>query len=463
MACVECLSDTDCLTAGTICSAHACHAVSMCRSSRECPAQVCDPTLGYCVDCVTAVDCPTGQLCVSSSCTASSADGGGPRDGGGAPDTGGDVHDGGIDAPFVRDAGPPARTDEIDLLLMIDNSNSMTEEQGSVVGEVPRIVQILTSGHDPTGVIPDFTPARSLHIGIVDSDMGLGTTTGIATCNPGLGDDGLMQIRARHPGTGCMADYSSIYAGNIFQFVFGTGRTPVQFATDVACVATLGTNGCGFEFELESPLKAISLTPTATGESPVAWTQAGYRPPVFYGSTFGHGDDPATNGGFLRPDSVLAVVTINDEDDCSTPNPGIFSVDDPTYNTVNLNLRCHTFADQLFPVQRYADGFLGLRAHPSRLVYAAITGVPPAVAGMDPAVILADPNMTERVNPAMTNQLLPACVSPGGRGVAYPAIRMTQLAQLLNASGATTTVQSICNTDFGPAFDVIIDALARSL
>ena len=72
--------------------------------------------------------------------------------------------------------------DKVDLLLMIDNSNSMTEEQGSVVSEVPRIVQILTSGHDATGVIHDFTPARSLHIGLVDCDMGLGDVSGIATC-----------------------------------------------------------------------------------------------------------------------------------------------------------------------------------------------------------------------------------------------------------------------------------------
>lgn len=333
--------------------------------------------------------------------------------------------------------------DKVDLLLMIDNSNSMTEEQASVVTEIPRIVTILTSGHDATGTIPDFMPARSLHVGIVDSDMGLGDVTGIATCDPGFGDDGLMQIRARHPGTGCMADYSGTYPGNVFDFTVGGGRTASQFGTDVGCVGALGTDGCGFEFELESPLKAISLVPTVTGDSPVNWTHAGYRPPTFYAGTFGHGGDAATNGTFLRPDSALAIITINDEDDCSTPNPQIFSPDNPAYNTVDLNLRCHEWAGELYSVSRYADGFIGLRSNPALLIYGAITGVPPAVAGMSPETILADPAMHEQVNPTMMNQLMPACISPGGRGVAYPAIRMTQLAQLLNAAGASTDRKSV--------------------
>jgi len=352
--------------------------------------------------------------------------------------------------------------DKVDLLLMIDNSNSMTEEQASVVNEVPRIVQVLTSGDRDADGVQDFTPARSLHIGIVDSDMGLGDVTGIATCDPGFGDDGLMQIRARHPAAGCMADYSGSYPGNVFDFTVGGGTTPSQFGMDVGCVATLGTDGCGFEFELESPLKAISLVPTGTGDSPVNWTHAGYRPPTFYAGTFGHGSDAATNGAFLRSDSALAIVTINDEDDCSTPNPQIFSPDNPAYNTVDLNLRCHEWASELFPVQRYADGFLGLRSNPGLLIYGAITGVPPTLGGMDPAVILTDPAMQEQVNPAMTNQLLPACSVPG-RGVAYPARRMTELAQLLNSAGASSTIQSICSSDFGPAFDEIINIVSMAL
>ena len=346
--------------------------------------------------------------------------------------------------------------DKVDMLLMIDNSNSMTEEQASVVSEIPRIVEILTSGHDNSGVIPDFTPARSLHIGIIDSDMGLGNISGISTCDPGFGDDGLMQIRARHPTGSCMSDYSGTYPGSVFDFDVAGSRTPAQFAQDVACVATLGTDGCGFEFELEAPLKALSMSPEYGVPT---WVHTGYVPPVFAGPSYGHGNDPATNGAFLRADSALAVVTINDEDDCSTQNFNIFSLDDST----DLNLRCHVYQDQLYPIDRYRDGFLGLRQNPALLIYAAITGIPPERAGQDPAAILMDPAMVEQQDPANPNRLLPACVSPGGRGVAYPAIRMTELARQLDGAGAAVTVQSICNTDFSAAFSEIIRIVSNAL
>jgi hypothetical protein len=352
------------------------------------------------------------------------------------------------------DEWAPQPTDEIDLLFMIDNSCSLTEEQASVVTEMPRILSILATGHDASGTVPDARPYRSIHVAIVDSDMGLGDVTGITTCDPGFGDDGLMQIRARHPGTGCLADYGAQYAAtaNVFAFEAGGPSSTSQAGTDMGCVAALGTDGCGFEHQLESPLKAISLAPGADGASPVSWTAPGYRPPTFFAGTFGHGDDPRTNGAFLRPDSMLAVILVTDEDDCSTPNPSIFSPDDPRYNTVDLNLRCHEWASELYPIERYVDGFAGLRARPERLMFGVIAGVPPAVAGMSPETILEDQWMSEHVNPSMMNQLMPVCISPGGRGVAYPARRITQVAHGLEERGARVTVQSVCTTDFGPAF-----------
>lgn len=332
--------------------------------------------------------------------------------------------------------------DKVDLLLVIDNSSSMIEEQGSIVAALPHIVAALTTGDRDGDGVQDFTRVRSLHLGIIDSDMGVGDVTGVVSCDPGLGDDGIMRTCAAQP---AFLD-------------FGPGG-----AADLHCLRGLGTDGCGFEAQLEAPLKAISLAPTATGESPVSWTQAGYRPPTFFGSTFGHGNDRATNGDFLRPDSVLVVVVVSDEDDCSTPDPHIFSPDDPTYADVPLGLRCHTFASELYPVERYAEGFLGLRADPAMLVYGAIVGIPPGLAGMASSVILADPRMTERVYPAGTDQLLPACVSPSGRGFGYPAVRMTELARELDGAGARTTLQSICSSEYASAFDAIVDEIAEAL
>lgn len=364
---------------------------------------------------------------------------------------------------LVRTVVQTESIDEVDLLLMIDNSNSMTEEQQSIVLEIPRIVQMLTSGALTAGAAPSFPPVRSLHIGIVTSDLGVGDVTGLPFCDPGFGDDGLIQTRPRFPRASCASDTSSRYPRGVFDFEVGDGNTPMQFANDVACVATLGTAGCGFEQQLEAPLKAISLTPLANGASPVEWTRAGYRPPTFYAGTFGHGSDPATNGGFLRPSSVLAVVLITDEDDCSTPNPEIFSSTDPRYGGVDLNLRCFGFPEELYPVQRYVDGLLGLRASAHLLSFSAITGIPPELGGESPSIILEDPSMTPHLDVARTNSLAPVCVSPGGRGVAYPAQRIAQVAEGLAAAGASVSLQSICDTDFSAAFDAVIGHVVGTL
>jgi hypothetical protein len=479
MTCVDCVADTDCLDGTSACIANTCRAIMTCHSSRECPGLVCDTALGRCVDCVADLDCPSGQRCETSACVTPPMTCTSDRQCSGnnqvcdlvrsicvdcVRDT--DCTDGTscVHASCVSlpDAGPLPSTDQVDLLLMIDNSNSMNEEQGSVVEEIPRLVQILSSGDRNGDGIRDFTPATSLHLGIVDSDMGLGDVTGIATCTAGFGDDGLLQSRTRQAHGACLPDYATVYPDHVFTFTAAGGVSSTEFATDVGCVAALGTDGCGFEFELESPLKALSLMPTATGASPVSWTAAGYVPPMFASGTYGHGNDPATNGGFLRPTSVLAIVTVNDEDDCSTNNTAIFSPTDTRYNSATLNLRCHTWSDQLYPIQRYVDGFIGLRTSPARLVFAAVTGIPPDLAGMDPVVILSDPRMVEQID-GTHSTLMPVCTSPGGRGVAYPAIRMTRVAAGLAARGAHTTVQSICNSDYGPAFDVIVAALADAL
>ena len=45
-----------------------------------------------------------------------------------------------------REAEATRAVDKIDLLFMVDNSNSMAEEQASLREQFPRLMQILTSG-----------------------------------------------------------------------------------------------------------------------------------------------------------------------------------------------------------------------------------------------------------------------------------------------------------------------------
>ena len=80
-----------------------------------------------------------------------------------------------------------------------------------------------------------------------------------------------------------------------------------SFVTRVSCFGLVGIGGCGSEMPFESMLKA--LTPRA---SPIRFHTAPGD-----SRDLGHGDDPSGNAGWLRPDSLLAVIVLTDEDDCS--------------------------------------------------------------------------------------------------------------------------------------------------
>lgn len=352
--------------------------------------------------------------------------------------------------------------DNVDLLFEIDNSNSMAEEQANLILELPRLVRVLSSGDRDEDGMRDFNPVKSLHVGIITSDMGAGPNTGVPTCARGLGDDGILRSRSRLTTAPCMATYPSA----VFEFDRERGDNPGDFAATVGCVANIGTGGCGFEQQLESALKA--LTPISAS----AWTRPGYAPPRFLSAdgapdaVAGNADGP--NMGFLRPNSALAVVLVTDEEDCSVRDYNLFVTGDPRFMSVPLNLRCNTFGDPamgiIYPVDRYVNGFLGLRADPNLLIFSAITGIPPeteslAAAG-NYAGILANGNMIPRPN-AMGTNLEPSCQTVNG--VAYPPIRIVQTAAGLAAAGAAVSISSICSSSFQPAIDGIIAKIADAL
>jgi hypothetical protein len=300
--------------------------------------------------------------------------------------------------------------DEVDLLLMIDNSNSMAGEQTLLGRELPRMIRVLASGDTDEDGAQDFTPVRSLHVGIVTSDMGAGPAVPagetVPSCDNGLGDDGILRTIGNTATTGCAASYPAI-------FDFMPPEDPVAFATDVACVAVMGTGGCGFEQQLEATLKAVAASSPSADYVPM-----GYVPPVFAGGTPGHGDN--ANVGFIRRNSALALMLVTDEEDCSVPDYSIF-YRDARFTSVGLNLRCYTFAaDWLYPTQRYVDNFMALRSNPALLVFAGIVGIPTTVAGSTGSAyeaMLAHPDMMERPDTSAP----PGVVQHGRRRRGLPA------------------------------------------
>jgi hypothetical protein len=358
-------------------------------------------------------------------------------------------------SPSPDAAIDPCAAGDVDLLFLVDNSGSMREEQANLISELPRLIRVLSTGDTNGDGLADFNAARSLHVGFVTTDMGSGNQMNVRTCTPGLGDDGILRSRASGVAP-CMATYPT------GTFAFMDGQNVDAFSATLGCVANIGTSGCGFEQQLEAPLKA--LTPT----NPEAWTRAGYVPPRFYdpasglpGRLAGHGS--AANAGFVRPDSTLAVVLLSDEEDCSVADYGIFGPD-PRFTSIPSNLRCSTFAGDssiVYPTSRYVDGFLGLRRQPSQLVFSVIAGIPPetealAAAG-DFAAVLAHPGMIPRVDASGTNPE-PSCST--ANGTAYPPVRMVEVAAGLAAQGASVSVSSICSGSFAGPIDSIITRLS---
>ena len=361
----------------------------------------------------------------------------------------------------------------LDLLFMVDNSTSMREEQSALRREFPKMIRVLTTGDRDADGKQDFPPIAELHLAVVSSDMGLPGNPGIDKCE-GLGDDGIMLHAPSPTVTPCKPEYPSFLT---FQ---ADVHDPGEVAGDFACIATLGTDGCGFEMQLESALKA--LWPASDDRFSFVGDAAGM-------GQKGHGD--VENAGFLRPSSgedtsLLAVVLVTDENDCSSsdlshlvpPSP-MLPADSPL-RMQGLNVRCHLNPDNLYPIQRYVDGLRLLRPEGSNLVvFGAITGVPTklvdgsALANVDfkdqTSIdsfydgILAAPEMKEVIDDRGTtaepqdDQMTPSCNTASGK--AFPPTRIVEVAK---AFGKNSIVQSICQEDFGPAVDAIVLAITRA-
>jgi hypothetical protein len=394
--------------------------------------------------------------------------------GGGSGGSGGDA-DGGKPMITGRTTG-----EKIDLLFMVDNSHTMREEQAALRAQFPRLIERLIDGVDLDGDgTLEYEGARDVHLGVVSSDLGLPGLEGqrIEGCI-GLGDQGLLNNTASPEVTGCS---QQTFAPPFLSYVDGTS-SPEQTATDFACIATLGTDGCGFEQQLESTLKAV-------------WPGDDMRV-TFLTDTQGfglHGNAGPSfpNGDFIRNDpndlSLIAIVLVTDEEDCSSRRMDHFI---PGASPNGLNTRCYYESlrgadSNLFAVDRYTQLFPMLRPGNEQLVvFGAIVGVPPelvtpekiaAVDYDDPAAvdafydgILAHEQMQYVLDDKGTPEVLDddglkaSCtLGPEGEPTAraYPPRRIVEVAKSFGRNGF---VQSICEDDFVPAIDLIITRIAET-
>ena len=95
------------------------------------------------------------------------------------------------------------------------------------------------------------------------------------------------------------------------------------------------------------------------------------------------------------------MLTLTDEDDCSTGNAEMFNPSRDDFGP--LNVRCSLQDDELYSVSRYVDGLQSLRSDPQDVIFALVAGLPEDLVAdpdeVDIAEILTDPRMVPTVNP----------------------------------------------------------------
>jgi hypothetical protein len=178
----------------------------------------------------------------------------------------------------VPAAEVPGGAGGVDILFMVDNSSSMSSMQQKLVAQIPMFLDTLQSASQPL---------TNFHIAVVSSDLGApGDLTDSIGCSA-EGDQGVFQSQPRGNCQGMLEPGATFISS-----VDGTTNYTGALNDALACITPLGSNGCGFEHQLASVVRALG----ADGQPA-----------------------PAANAGFLRHDAELAIFLLTNEDDCSAP------------------------------------------------------------------------------------------------------------------------------------------------
>jgi hypothetical protein len=278
---------------------------------------------------------------------------------------------------------------DIDILFIIDDSPSMLDKQTNLKANFPNFINVLNSIE---GGLPN------IHLGVINSDLGTkgaedgtagpGIGVGPGACS-GNGDSGNLQTN----GT------TLIQGGNFIndELVSGGQRNRNYTGTleeAFSAIASLGASGCGFEQHIEAAKRAVNNNPA--------------------------------NPGFVRPNAYLALIFIQDEDDCSMAHSTLLGSDTNALGPLQ-SFRCNRFGHvctsggnnptemnntgpkggctsdpnsaYLTNIDDYVSFFKGLKSDPLNVIVAAIAGpttpyevelrVPPGPTGGTPIPAVA--------------------------------------------------------------------------
>jgi hypothetical protein len=416
----------------------------------------------------------------------------------GCSDNSSDATDAGdADTDADTDTGDPIPLTAVDLLVVVDNSGALAQEQAILSGALFELVGGLMY---PLPTSP-YAAVDDLRIAATTVNMGFSSDgvnndeywpgAMVDACS-GFGDDGAFhtsmpsQVAIQNgvipcddtaaqcpPGWDCVGTEEDDdtpgqgvcnSGGTLPETVIDcpelddapwaettTDSANADLAAQAACLARQGTSGCGFEQQLASPARAFTR------------------------------EDQAD---FVRDNAVLAVIVMSDEEDCSMQDgQAMFAEDEAQHqDEMKVGLLCGNHPEHLFPPSHFYEAFTEARGRADAVVYLAIAGVPWAGENPEGAaacqgygdqiaecldqdamqLVAEQPSLPEDLTwffrHACSRYLAPEDDSPVTYG--FPGRRFVELA---NDFGANGYVYSICNADWSPAFDALGAMIAGKL
>lgn len=416
-----------------------------------------------------------------------------------------------VDAPVGTDATTDAATADgatctgagsVDLLFVIDNSNSMVDNQSRFAAQLNVLLDALTRADSTGGAL------RDMHVGVVSTDLGTPGVVVPSCANSDIGDDGLLNpvrnglaIRSHQPWTTVPAErrpapctQDPTQYPSFLTFTSGV-TSAAAIRADFVCNAVLGSGGCGIEQPLESAYRALVVRDPRVGSRDA-------------------------NAGFVRNGAVLGLFFVTDEEDGSTRDCRFAEAGQPCSDAVSvfdflstswaspdLNLRFYLGTpgaadDPTWPLDRYMDptrplrGFTSLKpGHPELVVMGAVAGVPlalprsadgstdwTALLGRNPdgsdglqAMSAEGPVSMRQANrdPMCSTRVVPACrregstpatdCDPLSQYFAWPSRRIAQLARRYDERYGNGVIGSICATSYADTLNAFASRVRRRL
>ncbi len=256
------------------------------------------------------------------------------------------------------------QADKVDIVVVIDNSRSMIEKQEILSQGISEFIEglanppcVSTSGKVvskptnqdeacPDGTLRMHMPVDDIHVGILSTSLGghgadscppSETSTCSGAPNSSLDDKGHLLSRVDTCGIATVPTYQDkgFLAWDPKGKLSPAGDADLgEFSSKLTSImAGVGQIGCGFESQLESWYRFL-----ADPEPYQSLT-------IQNGQAFPKDIDAVVlkqRKDFLRPDSMLVILLLSDEDDCSIKDYGQFyfaaQVRDPANATIPFHL-----------------------------------------------------------------------------------------------------------------------------